>query len=186
MAGEIKVAMETGDSTVGKTALLQMFTSDGVNFPKNYTMTCGVELCVKSVNIPETDDSVELYLYDSGGKDSFTESLKQYWSKPCLLCLVYDVTNENSLQNVKKWYDMVKTLCEEEHLPAVLIGNKIDLKERRQVSPKAAQEIAKSLEVVYLECSVKENKNVPDPFFYLANEWHKMYLEKTTGFKTIT
>ena len=43
-----------GDPTVGKSALIQSFHSDGTHFPKNYNMTTGVELCVKMVNIPDS------------------------------------------------------------------------------------------------------------------------------------
>ena len=43
-----------GDSTVGKSALIQSFHSDGSHFTKNYNMTTGVELCVKMVNIPDS------------------------------------------------------------------------------------------------------------------------------------
>ncbi|ERE84435.1 putative intraflagellar transport protein 27 like protein [Cricetulus griseus] len=47
-----------GDSAVGKTALVQMFRSDGTHFQKNYTLTTGVDLVVKTVPVLDTNDSV--------------------------------------------------------------------------------------------------------------------------------
>ena len=47
-----------GDPTVGKTALAQLFRSDGAHFQKNYTLTTGVDLVVKTVPVPDTGDSV--------------------------------------------------------------------------------------------------------------------------------
>nr|XP_014352798.1 PREDICTED: intraflagellar transport protein 27 homolog isoform X3 [Latimeria chalumnae] len=66
----------TGDATVGKSALAQLFRSDGALFLKNYTMTVGVELVVKAVQIPQTGDSVELFIFDSAGKEIFSEMLE--------------------------------------------------------------------------------------------------------------
>ncbi|MGH0159980.1 UNVERIFIED_CONTAM: hypothetical protein FKN15_038331, partial [Acipenser sinensis] len=48
----------TGDAAVGKSALTQLLRSDGAHFQKNYTMTAGVEIVVKAVNIPDSSDSV--------------------------------------------------------------------------------------------------------------------------------
>lgn len=47
-----------GDPAVGKTALAQIFRSDGAHFQKNYTLTTGVDLVVKTVPVPDTGDSV--------------------------------------------------------------------------------------------------------------------------------
>ena len=58
-----------GDAEVGKTACLQMFQTNGKSFPKNYLATCGVDLAVKVVNIPDTETSVELYVHDCAGSE---------------------------------------------------------------------------------------------------------------------
>ncbi|KAE8611666.1 hypothetical protein XENTR_v10012551 [Xenopus tropicalis] len=62
-----------GDTTVGKSTLVQLFRSDGSHFPKNYSMTTSMEVSVKNVQIPDTGDSVELFLCDSPGKAIFYE-----------------------------------------------------------------------------------------------------------------
>ncbi|KAM9684684.1 intraflagellar transport protein 27 homolog isoform 2-T2 [Dama dama] len=64
-----------GDPTVGKTALVQLFRSNGAHFQKNYTLTTGVDLVVKTVPVPDTGDSVELFIFDSAGKELFSEML---------------------------------------------------------------------------------------------------------------
>jgi transport family protein 27 len=63
-------------------------------------------------------------------------------------------------------------------LPGVLLANKIDLTERRVVSPKLGSELAQQLGLMYFECSCKEYNGVEEPFYYLANEYHKTYGEK--------
>ncbi|XP_036924025.1 intraflagellar transport protein 27 homolog isoform X3 [Sturnira hondurensis] len=77
-----------GDPAVGKTALAQTFRSDGAHFQKNYTLTTGVDLVVKTVPVPDTGDSV--------------------WESPNVLCLVYDVTNEQSFSSCSKWLEKVQ------------------------------------------------------------------------------
>ena len=58
-----------GDAEVGKTAVVQMFQTNGKTFPKNYLSTSGVDLAVKVVNIPDTDTAVELYIHDCAGSE---------------------------------------------------------------------------------------------------------------------
>ncbi|XP_033737151.1 intraflagellar transport protein 27 homolog [Pecten maximus] len=175
-----------GDTTVGKSSLCQMFHSDGSHFAKNYTMTAGVELLVKSVNIPETRDSVELFLYDSAGKEIFSEHVQKYWDHPGVIIVVFDVTNETSFSSCAKWLERVRSQKPDVHMPGVLIGNKIDLEQRQVISPKAATHFAESNGLKYFECSSKEFQNVEAPFYYIANEFYKIYQERIEHFKTLS
>lgn len=60
-----------GDEAVGKTSLVQMFTSDGSEYPKNYVMTTDVDFSMKSVIVPDTNVEVDLFLYDMAGQSIF-------------------------------------------------------------------------------------------------------------------
>uniref|UniRef100_A0A9L0R5G0 Intraflagellar transport 27 n=1 Tax=Equus caballus TaxID=9796 RepID=A0A9L0R5G0_HORSE len=128
-----------GDSTVGKTALAQLFRSDGAHFQKNYTLTTGVDLVVKTVPVPDTGDSVELFIFDSAGKELFSEMLDKLWESPNVLCLVYDVTNEQSFHNCSKWLEKARAQIPSTCLPGVLVGNKTDLAGRRVVESARAR-----------------------------------------------
>uniref|UniRef100_A0A8C3WIP6 Intraflagellar transport 27 n=1 Tax=Catagonus wagneri TaxID=51154 RepID=A0A8C3WIP6_9CETA len=98
-----------GDPAVGKTALAQIFRSDGAHFQKNYNLTTGVDLVVKTVPVPDTGDSVELFILDSAGKELFSDMLDKLWESPNVLCLVYDVTNEQSFTNCSKWLEKARS-----------------------------------------------------------------------------
>ncbi|KAJ7399896.1 Intraflagellar transport protein 27 like protein [Pitangus sulphuratus] len=141
-----------GDPAVGKSALAQMFRSDGAHFQKNYTLTTGIDLLVKAVSVPETSDSVEFFIFDSAGKDLFSEMLEKLWEQPNVLCLVYDVTNEQSFNNCTKWLEKLRAQAVGVHIPGVLVGNKTDLADRRVVEQKEAQEWAEKHGLEY--CSV--------------------------------
>ncbi|XP_065901856.1 intraflagellar transport protein 27 homolog isoform X2 [Dysidea avara] len=140
-----------GDSCVGKSAIVQCFHSDGTHYPKTYTMTTGVEVCVKSVTLPEC--SVEFYLHDSAGKEVFSEHVVQLWDHPSMLLLVYDITNKTSFRNCTKWLERARAQKPEQPFPVVLLGNRKDLSTRREVSEKEGQELANENDLAFFECS---------------------------------
>ncbi|XP_024904538.1 intraflagellar transport protein 27 homolog isoform X2 [Pteropus alecto] len=144
-----------GDPAVGKTALAQIFRSDGAHFQKNYTLTAGVDLVVKTVPVPDTGDSVELFIFDSAGKELFSEMLDKLWESPNVLCLVYDVTNEQSFSNCSKWLEKARSQTPGTSLPGVLVGNKTDLTGRRVVETAQAQAWALGQGLECFETSVR-------------------------------
>ncbi|XP_075039151.1 intraflagellar transport protein 27 homolog isoform X2 [Mixophyes fleayi] len=154
-----------GDSTVGKSTLIQLFRSDGSHFSKNYTMTTNMDIMMKSVQIPDTGDSV--------------------WDQPGALCLVFDVTNETSFSNCARWLQRVKSKSTSPHLPGVLVGNKTDLTVRRVVEKMHAEEWAASHGLEYFETSAKELENFDQPFRALAKSFHHMYQDRVESFKNL-
>ncbi|XP_024904539.1 intraflagellar transport protein 27 homolog isoform X3 [Pteropus alecto] len=146
-----------GDPAVGKTALAQIFRSDGAHFQKNYTLTAGVDLVVKTVPVPDTGDSVELFIFDSAGKELFSEMLDKLWESPNVLCLVYDVTNEQSFSNCSKWLEKARSQTPGTSLPGVLVGNKTDLTGRRVVETAQAQAWALGQGLECFETSVSQH-----------------------------
>nr|KAF6452544.1 intraflagellar transport 27 [Molossus molossus] len=153
-----------GDPAVGKTALAQIFRSDGTHFQKNYTLTTGVDLIVKMVPVPDTGDSV--------------------WESPNVLCLVYDVTNEQSFSNCSKWLEKARSQVPGTSLPGVLVGNKTDLAGRRAVDAAQAHEWALGQGLEFFETSV-DTKNYEAPFQCLARQFHQLYREKVEVFHAL-
>ncbi|XP_075583715.1 intraflagellar transport protein 27 homolog isoform X1 [Pelecanus crispus] len=187
-----------GDPAVGKSALAQMFRNDGAHFQKNYTLTTGIELLVKAVSVPETSDCIfswqepsfcfrfqEFFIFDSAGKELFSEMLEKLWEQPNVLCLVYDVTNEQSFNSCAKWLEKLRAQAVGVHIPGVLVGNKTDLVGRRVVEQKQAQEWAEKHGLEYCEVSVKEMKNFEAPFHILAKSFHQLYKEKVETFHSL-
>ncbi|KFO36720.1 Intraflagellar transport protein 27 like protein [Fukomys damarensis] len=175
-----------GDPAVGKTALAQIFRSDGAHFQKNYTLTAGVDLVVKTVPVPDTADSVELFIFDSAGKELFSEMLDKLareWESPNVLCLVYDVTSEQSFSNCGKWLEKARAQIPGASLPGVLVGNKTDLASRRAVDPAQARSWALDQGLECFETSVKEMENYEAPFRYLATQFLHLYREKVELFR---
>ena len=91
-----------GEPQTGKTAMSSQLCSDGSNFPKNYLMTHCMSVLVKSINIPDTNDCVELYLTDCSGREVYLDMLHDCWKGTTLLVAMYDVCNDQSFGAVAK------------------------------------------------------------------------------------
>ncbi|XP_022203541.2 intraflagellar transport protein 27 homolog isoform X1 [Nilaparvata lugens] len=164
-----------GDSAVGKTALTQMFVSDGTNFPKNYNMTISVDVHQKQIIIPSTDHAVEFLIFDSSGSDYFREALPKCWTESSLLAIVYDVTQQESFESVPDWLDTALSsqwASSSSHRPLAqaLIANKIDLTARRFVTEEIGRKMADKYDFQYFETSAKENQGIEDVFIRFAKE----------------
>ncbi|XP_017712374.1 PREDICTED: intraflagellar transport protein 27 homolog isoform X2 [Rhinopithecus bieti] len=161
----ILITILQGDPAVGKTALAQIFRSDGAHFQKSYTLTTGMDLVVKTVPVPDTGDSV--------------------WESPNVLCLVYDVTSEQSFNNCSKWLEKARAQAPGLYLPGVLVGNKTDLVGRRAVDSAEARAWALGQGLECFETSVKEMENFEAPFHCLAKQFHQLYREKVEVFRVL-
>ncbi|KAK3927827.1 Intraflagellar transport protein 27-like protein [Frankliniella fusca] len=182
-----KVAV-VGDAAVGKTALTKSFLTDGREYPKNYEMTFGVDLFTKMVPIPDTNDAVELFIYDSSGQPYYEQLLPKYWDGANMFVVVMDVTNPSSARSVPTWTDMVRSqgAVRADAIRGVLVANKIDLEARRAIGSAEGRELAAALQLEYVECSAKDNKAVTVPFEMLALNWHRMFTEKIASFHMIS
>lgn len=150
-----------GDPAVGKTALVQMFSSSGQRFPKTYQLTSGVEYAMKAVPIPDTDISVELHIFDTGGQDLFSEMLPAFWQGGEAIMLVYDVARPYTFEACRNWYHQIReVLSPSGPVPGVLVANKMDLHERVAVMRQDGMQMAQELGLQYSEVSAKDGDNV--------------------------
>ena len=167
-----------GDCTVGKTSIVQQFINSGAGFPKNYSMTLAGDVQSRTINIPDTSDAVELVIIDCSGRPVYNDIMGRLWEGCSLVVAVYDVTREESLASARAWLDQLKQSSGLKTVPGVLLGNKTDLTERRLVPAKLGLDTATQLALQYFECTAKDNTGVEEPFFYLANEYHKIFSEQ--------
>ncbi len=152
-----------GDGSVGKTALSLRCTTKV--FVENYKVTIGVDFRIKRF-ITEDIES-KLFIWDTGGQERFTNIRSHYFKGARGVLIVYDITNERSFQNIKKWYQEVKKHLED--IPMILVGNKLDLEELRSVSLKDGENMAKEIGIPFFETSAKTGENVEFIFRTLSN-----------------
>jgi len=169
-----------GDTTVGKTSIAQVFKGSSTAFPKNYTMTIGIDLSVKKVTIPDSNTVVEMYTVDCGGFSAVCEDLlKPHWEAANAVMLVYDASSPETFENLSTWYDRITQSRTHGAITGVVIANKTDLADERPGSVEQAmgQEFAKNHGLEFFE-TCAANGQVEEPFQFLAQVFASKYAER--------
>ncbi|ROL51764.1 Ras-related protein Rab-6A [Anabarilius grahami] len=158
-----KHAVYVGIPLVGKTSLITRFMYD--SFDNTYQATIGIDFLSKTMYLE--DRTVRLQLWDTAGQERFRSLIPSYIRDSTIAVVVYDITNLNSFQQTSKWIDDVRTERGSDVI-IMLVGNKTDLADKRQVSVEAAEKKARELGVMYIETSAKAGYNVKQLFRRVA------------------
>ena len=145
-----------GDSTVGKTSILSKYASK--TFNENYLATVGLDFFTKD----ETIDNkiIRIKIWDTAGQERYKALTKCFFQKAQGVMVVFDVTNQKSFDDLKFWLDSIKThIYDDDYVPIVIIGNKIDL-QKRVVQKKDANEFAEQHHYHYYETSAKTGDGI--------------------------
>ena len=160
--------MVIGESKVGKTSLIKRYTKD--EFGGVFLTTVGVDFQDKIIEID--GKKVRLQVWDSAGQERFRNITKSYFQSSHGFLIVYDITDRQSFEKLNFWVNSVKNNAPE-NAKSILVGNKCDLANNREVSFEEGENYAKKYNIKFFETSAKDGTNVNDSFFYLANEINK-------------
>ncbi|KAI8842085.1 P-loop containing nucleoside triphosphate hydrolase protein [Chytridium lagenaria] len=142
-------------------------------------MTVHAEVSVKMVNIPETNSSVEMFIYDIGGHEVFAEYTAKYCEGASSFILVFDVSNQESFAALPRFLQIAKRSRMGKYIHGVLIANKTDVTSvRRQITTQQGHEFAKANKLAYFETSAASNTEVDAPFYFLSN-WFNEHFESS-------
>ena len=164
---KIKISLKIlliGDSQVGKTSLLLKYTEHV--FPEEHIATIGVEY--KDKFIVKDNYNIRLQIWDTAGQERFHSITKNIYRNANGVLFVYDITNQESFNNIKNWIKDLQNVGND--IKGVIIGNKLDLEQKRDVSKEDLEEIGKKNQMPFLETSAKQNINVNEGFDLLVNE----------------
>ena len=154
-----------GDSGVGKTNLITRFASD--KFEKNSKATIGVEFIYKTLKINK--DIFKIEIWDTAGEERYKSITSAYYKGAKGAIIVYDITSEQSFNNIETWIHEVKGKTSNS-LQILIIGNKSDLYKDRKISLEKGIEKAQSLNLHLLETSALDKTNVTEAFYCLFKE----------------
>jgi Ras-related protein Rab-1A len=147
-----------GDSGVGKTCLLLRYAKG--TFLENHNATIGCDLYFKNVEI--AGNVITLSIWDSSGQERYDAIAPSYMRSAHGVFLVYDITSRETFDHLEKWIKLAKDLAPDAHM--ILIGNKADVPEIREVSTKQGKALAAELGITFLETSAKQAYNVEAAF----------------------
>ena len=164
-----------GSSGVGKSSILQRYIQK--TFNDSYASTIGVDFFMKSINIGEK--TIKLQLWDTAGTEKFRSITTGYYRGADAAFVVFDLSAKSSFKAVSEWienYYKYKNPDSEKNV--VLIGNKVDLVDKREVTQEEAENYVKDNNIFYFETSAKEGKNIEECFNFMAEKLLKQYENK--------
>lgn len=164
MSGKKFKVVFLGDEGTGKTSIVQRYMYS--RFESDVQATVGMDFASKTVMLDD-GRSVKLQLWDTAGQERFRSLIPSYIRDASAAVVIYDITKPKSLESTRAWFASVREEREGEAV-AMLVGNKSDLEEQREVSTDVAKELAAELGVMFLEVSAKANTNIPDLFKQVA------------------
>ncbi len=148
-----------GDSFVGKSKILLRYTNNTYN--ENFVITIGAEFGAKTINIDGQE--IRIQIWDTAGMENFKSITRSYYKNSICALIVYDISNKDSFKNVLNWIEDCKVFSPKNIL-LVLIGNKCDLEEKRQVSIEEGKKVAEENDMIFFETSAKDNINIDEVF----------------------
>ena len=153
-----------GNASVGKSCILNSFLTQ--IFSSDYKVTVGVEFGTKAIKIK--DKKLKLQIWDTSGQENFKSITRSYFRSAAVAFIIFDITSKRSFLDAEKWISEIEEFGNKT-VTLVLIGNKSDLKDKREIGFEECRSFAKSKNMRYFETSAK-NGNFVEEIFYQSAE----------------
>ncbi|KAH3765706.1 Ras GTPase Rab11 [Pelomyxa schiedti] len=157
-----------GNSGVGKSGLLTRFVRN--EFYLRTEPTVGVEFATRTEQVE--GKSVKVQIWDTAGQERYRAITSAYYRGAAGAMLVYDITKKQSFLDITKWLHELRAHGEK-NLVIMLVGNKLDLHDLREVPTEEAQEYATANKFSFLETSALSDQNVREAFQTLLRDYVK-------------
>ncbi|KAL6071499.1 Ras-like protein rasG [Balamuthia mandrillaris] len=116
------------------------------------------------------DETCLLDILDTAGQEEYSAMRDQYMRTGQGFLCVYAITSRSSFDEITSFREQILRVKDEDQVPMVLVGNKSDLEDQRQVATSEGSDLAKSFGCPFLETSAKTRVNVEEGFFQLVRQ----------------
>ena len=147
-----------GETGVGKTSIFTRYITG--KFDENRIASIGVDFETKPLKYK--GKSYIIQLFDTAGQERFRSIINGYYNMAKGIFIVFDLTNENSLNSIDYWVNNVKENNQEGKI--VILGNKSDLKNEILKEEIINRQLEKYKDTVFIKTSAKTNKNINEAF----------------------
>ena len=171
----IKISI-LGCTMVGKTSIVLRFSED--KFDNNQLTTIGINFITKYIKV--ADSSVKVLIWDAV-QDNIQNISKQYYKGANGVLLIYDIGNRKSFERIDFWLKELKENNRKDELLICLVGNKIDLEDKRVITTEEGENYAKNNNILFFEVSAKTGKGVIELFNKVIGQIMDKVFEKEEG-----
>ena len=171
----IKVIL-IGDSGVGKTNIMSKFLKN--QFMENSKATVGVEFGSKL--FVHENHKIKAQIWDTAGQEKYKAITGAYYKGSKGALVVYDITRKETFATIEKWVNDLKTAGDPK-ISIIIVGNKSDLADKRQITKEEGEGKAKSFGCAFLETSAFSGENIEKAFNIMVKEIYEKFINDTGG-----
>ena len=155
---QIKLVL-LGETGVGKTSIMQRFVEN--KFEDKSTASIGIDFSFKTMKYKKKSYSIQIF--DTAGQERFKSIAKTYYHMGEGFLIVFDLSNNDSLNALKDWIEDVKENVDDPKF--IIIGNKDDLQKSKKLSDDIIEnQLDNYKDVIYIKTSAKKNINIKEAF----------------------
>jgi Ras-related protein Rab-11A len=163
-----------GDSAVGKTNIMSKYLRG--QFQENSKATVGVEFGSKLFKID--NHNIKAQIWDTAGQEKYKAITGAYYKGSKGAFVVYDITRKETFDATDRWINDLK-ISSDPKINIILIGNKSDLEDKRDVLKEQGEEKAKSFGCAFLETSAFNGDNIDKGFEMMISDIFKKFKEES-------
>ena len=152
---EFKIIL-IGNASVGKTSIFNKFTTG--DFSKIYKSTIAAEFKSKLLKVNK-NLWAKLVIWDTCGTENYRSLTRQYYRGADGAIIIFDLTDQSSFNDLKKWIKDIKNYGEKD-IQIIVVGNKLDLFNQRKVTQSQANNFCNENKYKYIEASAKDGTNL--------------------------
>ena len=157
-----------GDASVGKTNIMSKYLKN--EFHEDSKATVGVEFGSKQFTVE--GHKIKAQIWDTAGQERYKAMTSAYFKGAKGAFIVYDITSKSSFESVDRWLNDLRVSADK-NLTVIIIGNKCDLEQQRDVKKEQGEEKSKSNGVAFMETSALSGENIDKAFDKMVNEVFK-------------
>ena len=163
-----------GESSVGKTCIINKYMFS--KFLPDPTSTVGSSYLRKTLYFEKT--KINLDIWDTAGQEIYHGFTKIFMKQAKIAILVYDITNYESFEQLKKyWYDQIIE-CNGKNIILGIAGNKSDLFDKEKVPNEEVLDFSKKINAIFKETSAKNNIGIDELIDELSKKYYETFINE--------
>ena len=168
MKGEKIKLILVGDTTVGKTSIINQYIKN--TFSSEFTVTMAQDKSLKSIKL-NNGKELMLEIWDTVGQEKLRSTNKIFMKNSKIALLVYDITNQKSFDDLNEFYEELNQIVGRDNIVLGVVGNKSDLYEDQVISKETGEEYANNIGALFFETTAQEHENIENLFNEIVNHY---------------